>query len=67
MLRPIRGIKKGRTFTESLIADFVEFSSAIAKVLFLGLRLGTRLYRPSLFRFFKISSFSKMLSLDNKS
>ena len=28
---------------ESLIADFVEFSSAIAKILFLQGRLGTRL------------------------
>ena len=31
------------SFMESLIADFVEFSSAIAKILFLQGRLGTRL------------------------
>ena len=35
MLTPIYEIKYGRAFMESLIADFVQFSCAIAKFLFL--------------------------------
>ena len=35
---------------EGLIADFVKFSSAFAKFLVLGGRLGTRLYLRSILR-----------------
>ena len=35
MFTPIYEIKYGRAFMESLIADFVQFSCAIAKFLFL--------------------------------
>ena len=43
MLRPIYEIKQRSTFMERLIADYVQFSCAIAKFLFLEQRLDTRL------------------------
>ena len=51
MLRLIYEIKLSRTFMESLIADFVQFSSTIAKFLFLERELGTRLYLASVLGF----------------
>ena len=52
------------SFIESLTANFIQFSSAIAKFLFLQGRLGTRLCVYSQFRdFTKIFLFSK--SFDN--
>ena len=51
MLRLIYEIKLSRTFMESLIADFVQFSSTIAEFLSLERELGTRLYLASVLGF----------------
>ena len=51
MLRLIYEIKLSRTFMESLIADFVQFSSTIAKFLSLERELGARLYLASVLGF----------------
>ena len=62
MLRPICKLKQKRTFTESLMADFVHFSGAIANF-FLEQRVGTRLSLIWFWDFAENSSFPKILSL----
>ena len=51
------------SFMESLIANFIQFLSAIANFLFLQGRLGTKLLCTQFRDFTKIFSFSK--SFDN--
>ena len=46
-------VKSIPSFMESLIADFIQFSSAIAKLLFLQGRLGTRLCVHSVLWFYQ--------------
>ena len=51
ILRLINEFEKVRTFVESLIVDFIQFSSAVATFLFLQRGLGTRLYVQSILIF----------------
>ena len=53
--------KWGRTFTENVITDFVQFSCAIAKSLFLEGRLGTRFYLHPTLRFPKSRQLVRQL------
>ena len=51
MLRPIFKIMESKAFMKSVIADFVQFFRAIAKLLFSEQRLGSKLCQRSVLRF----------------
>ena len=60
--RVIYKIEESRAFIESLLADFVHFSSAMTKSLFLEGRLAAKLYLHSNLRF----SYNFLISQDLK-
>ena len=52
IFRPIYESEYSRTFLESFIADFVQYSSAIVRFFILEKRIVTRLHLRSILRFF---------------